>query len=182
MNNKDICSAESPTGEQKRFFKFETEKGTLAYQYSSQASGAMASASKGLVMKVAKVLTGLHRMPKEGFNPYHRFAYFTEGQVVNEIRALLGEVGLAIFVEITGVGIVPWAITAGGCVRSLHIVHTRHMIVDGESGDCVSFHWMGESLDEEDKGIAKALTAAQKSFLIKTFLLGSLDGPPATWV
>jgi hypothetical protein len=48
-------------------------------------------------------------------------------------------------------------------------------LVDGESGDMMTTTWIGQGLDNSDKGYYKAYTGAIKYFLLKTFLISTGD-------
>jgi len=54
-----------------------------------------------LAKKMAKVLAKVNTIPQTGFNKFQNYAYTTEGDVLNVIRPLLAEQGVAVFFECT---------------------------------------------------------------------------------
>jgi hypothetical protein len=48
---------------------------------------------------------------------------------------------------------------------------------DGETGERMDYFWRGYGTDKEDKGGYKAMTGAEKYFLLKTFLIPTGDDP-----
>ena len=118
-----------------------------------------------LYAKMAQVMGLVSRIPKSGYNDHFKYAYATSEDVADTVRDALAEVGLAFFVNITNVV----------QENKKTIVSMEFTFADGETGETHISAWQGEALDSQDKGISKAITAATKYFLLKTFLISTGD-------
>src|SRR5690606_17973389 len=56
-------------------------------------------------------------------------------------------------------------------------VTLKHTIIDAESGESMEVKSAGQGADNQDKGVFKAITGANKYFLLKMFLLSGDDDP-----
>jgi hypothetical protein len=66
-------------------------------------------------------------------------------------------------------------VTKGGGASMTTIAHMRFTLVCGETGETMACDWFGESTDYGDKSVNKAATAAEKYWLINTFLLSTTE-------
>lgn len=122
-----------------------------------------------LAKKLAAILADLERLPKRGYNAHHQYAYVTESDVADAIRPLLAQHGVACLSTVE-------SLTQQ---ESTTTVWVRFTLVDAETGAAWSARYPGQGQDRGDKGIPKALTAATKYFLLKTFVLSAGDDPEA---
>jgi len=123
--------------------------------------------------KLVAVRDGISRIPKNGFNEHHNYAYATEADVVEGIRGLLSEQGLSMTIEVT---ISRYREKEG----SKMVVTTVPMVIkitDIDTGYEEVYEWEGSGEDPGDKGLYKAITGGQKYFLMKTFLVPTGDDP-----
>ena len=129
-----------------------------------------------LATKLARVLAEVHRVPKNGRNDFHNYDYATESDLVDHIRDKLAEQGIMIFPSVTDHEIAEMQDNRNRTVY-LTTVTMQMTLVDGESGDSMTTSWVGQALDNADKGYYKAYTGALKYFLMKTFMISTGDDP-----
>lgn len=118
-----------------------------------------------LFAKMARIMGRLERINKTGFNSHFQYNFATESDVADVIRVAMSEEGVALLADIL-------EYRKEGSRTLLKIKFTFGC---GETGATVSSTWWGEADDKQDKGISKAATAAEKYFLMKTFLLSAGD-------
>jgi hypothetical protein len=129
-----------------------------------------------LAKKLATVLSEVHRVPKNGRNDFHGYDYVTESDLVDHIRDKLAEQGVAIFPSVRDHHVAEMQDARNRTVY-LTTVTLDVTLMDGESGDVMTTTWIGQGLDNGDKGYYKAYTGAVKYFLLKTFLISTGDDP-----
>lgn len=129
-----------------------------------------------LARKLAHVLAEVHRVPKNGRNDFHGYDYVMESDLVDHIRDKLASLGVAIFPSVRDHHIAEMQDARNRAVY-LTTVTLDVTLVDGESGDMMTTTWIGQGLDNGDKGYYKAYTGAIKYFLLKTFLISTGDDP-----
>jgi hypothetical protein len=127
----------------------------------------------GLARKLAEVMAAVERIPKNGWNDFHKYHYATEADTVEAIRGELAQRQIVLLPAITamhrdGVG------DKGQVLTTLEMEFT---FIDGESGELETRPWLGSGTDKEDKGAYKAMTGGQKTFLLKAFLVPTGDDP-----
>ena len=122
-------------------------------------------AQAALFAKLARVMTKLGRLPKEGRNTHFNYDFVTDGTIADAVRPALAEEGVAFFASMVNVERIDKVIRT-------HFIFT---FADGETGATYSCPWIGEAIDTQDKGPAKAATSALKYFLLKTFILSTGD-------
>lgn len=125
--------------------------------------------------KMAKVLGAVSRVPKNGYNDFHKYPYVTESDLVDALRKLLAENGIAFFVSVDGE---PERIDMGDS-RNGPLTRVKMLAHFGcsETGETFSVSFYGDGQDKGDKGIYKAYTGAVKYMLMKTFLVSTGDDP-----
>ncbi len=128
-----------------------------------------------LARKLAQVLADVHRIPKNGRNSFHKYDYVYEADLVDHIRDKLAEQGVAIFPSVAAHSVEET--DEGRKTSYLTTVTLDITLVDGESGDMMTTTWVGQGMDNGDKGYYKAYTGAIKYFLMKTFLISTGDDP-----
>ncbi len=129
-----------------------------------------------LATKMARVLAEVTRVPKKGRNDFHGYDYVMEADLVDHIRDKLAEQGVAIFPSVRKHNV---EAMEDARKRSVYLttVELDVTLIDGESGDMMTTTWIGQGLDNGDKGYYKAYTGAIKYFLLKTFLISTGDDP-----
>jgi hypothetical protein len=122
-----------------------------------------------LFAKIAAIKGELKRLPKTGYNDFHKYAFATNGDVYDTVRNLLAEHRVALFAEI-----VSWEAVAQA--KGYHVIlQMRFTFACGDTGQTFTCLWAGESADSADKGFNKAMTAGTKYFLLSTFLISTGD-------
>lgn len=136
-----------------------------------------AAARASLYKKLARVMGQLDRLPKTGHNKHFDYKFATDADVSDAIRGKLAEEGIAFYAEMVTSNQEPVTReTKYGVKTTIHtIAHFAFTFADADTGATVTTTWSGESMDEQDKGLNKAATAALKYFLLKTFMLSTGD-------
>lgn len=121
-----------------------------------------------LYRKMADAMSRLERLPKNGYNKFHKYTYVTDADVMDALRSTLAGVGLAFSVSVVNV------------VRDAQrvTVEVALTLADADTGETITSVWFGEANDRkgtDDKAIQKAVTAAVKYFLLKAFLVSTGD-------
>jgi len=131
---------------------------------------------KSLISRLVFVMGGVERIPKNGYNDFHRYAYATEADVSDHIRKLLFEHNIFMIssVEETANRDIT---TRSGKNETIVRVKIKVTFYCGETGENLSFYTWGDGQDAGDKGIYKAITGAVKYALMKNFLIPTGDDP-----
>lgn len=131
-----------------------------------------------LAKKLAMVLGEIGKVPKSGFNAFHKYEYVTENDLVYAVRDKLSKVGVFVFTSVVSQR--TEIIESGDGKKSLiTYVETEHTFMDGDSGEAFSVRSQGQGSDNGDKGGYKAITGAMKYFLYKCFMIPTGDDPEA---
>lgn len=128
-------------------------------------------ASKSLVAKLAEVLGDVERVPKSGYNDFHKYSFATEADIVAAVRKGMSTHGL---IMVPSVEDVTWR---DGKSAPIATTRVRFTIMDGDSDASLSFVIVSEGQDSGDKALYKALTGATKYALLKLFLIPTGDDP-----
>lgn len=148
-------------------------------QISQAVSSARYAGPKSLYAKMSRIMGKMSRMEKKGYNDYFKYAYVTNEDVADAVRAAMAEEGLAFFPSIREIKTVTYKANTNKGLKDVikTLVYFDFTFADGETGETLTTQWVGEAIDETDKAIAKAATSAQKYFLLKTFIIGTGDDP-----
>lgn len=136
------------------------------------------STQRSLVRKLAEVMAAVERIPKNGFNKFHGYAYATEADVVDAVRSELAARQVMLLPSVTAHEVRD-IVTAGGKSERLVTLSMTFTAHDGESGESLSFTALGQGQDPGDKAGYKAATGATKYALMKLFLIPTGDDPEA---
>jgi hypothetical protein len=120
-----------------------------------------------LYTKILNVTSEVSKIPKNGWNDFHKYAFATESDVLEGIRPLLKKQKLAIRPNLVS------HYKDGQAT----FVEMDFYIVDAETGYMEVSRFKGEAQDKGDKGIYKAYTGCQKYFIMKTFNVETGDDP-----
>ncbi len=135
-----------------------------------EAPAKVITMAKPLALKMARVMSEVRHVPKNGRNDFHGYDYICESDLVDKLRGKLAEQGVAIFPSISE-HTVERTKDARGKIQYLATVTLEITFIDGESGDQVTTTWVGQGVDQGDKSYYKAYTGAFKHALLKTFLV-----------
>lgn len=134
----------------------------------------------GLYSKMALIMGTIKGIGKKGKNQHFNYEFARAEDVTNVIRLKLSEHGIAFFASIVDVKqTATEKKTKSGVPYMKTLATFAFTFVDGETQQERTSTWTGEADDESDKGVNKASTAAEKYFLLKTFLIHTGDQPDA---
>lgn len=138
------------------------------------------SAKTGLVAKLSEVMGLMQSIPKEGWNDNQKYRFVRETDVAERVSQLLAERHVFITQTVRDWSINEHFRTSSGSMMWLSIVTMDFTFIDGDTGETLGpVTFVGHGADTGDKGIYKAMTGAEKYFLMKTFLISTGDDPEA---
>lgn len=144
------------------------------------------AASVTIWARLARALGTMAAVAKSGYNEDMRFWYMTDGDLMEAARAAFAGAGLVLVPELLEDRrdeIPPDPVPEGGreAPRKARKFRTEvrlalHLFGAGgeEAGP---FPWKGEAIDTYDKGLAKAMTSAVKTWMQKVLMQGGIDDP-----
>jgi len=133
---------------------------------------------KKLVKKLAKVMDQVKYIEKKGYNKFHKYHYATESDVSEKVREVLAENDVIMLPDIVDHA-TREHINQRGNKEYIATVTVKFTFIDGETGEQLSIHGIGEGQDAGDKAVYKAITGATKYALMKTFMIPTGDDPEA---
>lgn len=136
------------------------------------------SEERTLVKKLTKVMSDVKHIEKRGYNKFHHYAYATESDVAEKVREVLAEQSVIILPDVVEQTIREH-VNAKGKTEYIATVKVKFTFIDGESGEELAIHSVGEGQDAGDKAVYKAITGAQKYALMKAFMIPTGDDPEA---
>lgn len=123
--------------------------------------------NSNIYKKMLNIMNNMSRVPKNGYNSYNKYKYVKEEDLVDYIRPLLVENGLAFTSNMV----------EQERNEDFTKVKMEFTLVDVDTQETLTSIYWGEGQDKQDKGIYKAVTGAEKYFLMKTFLVATGDDP-----
>lgn len=129
-----------------------------------------------LAKKLSKILVNVSKVEKSGYNAHQKYKYITESDLLDCVRKEIADNGIFIFSSIED-SQVREVVRKDKDSNYITNVKIKYTFFDGDSGESFSVHSMGEGSDSLDKGIFKAITGANKYFLLKNFMLSGDDDP-----
>jgi hypothetical protein len=130
----------------------------------------------GLARKILKVMSLVGPVHKDKRNDFHGYGYASDEAIVTALRNALIEAGLCITpsqkscVEVIQKN-------AKGEETTLTKLEVQFILTDASTGETSAATFFGYGSDKMDKGVYKAMTGAEKYFLMKTFLIATPDDP-----
>lgn len=134
--------------------------------------------TKKLVTKLADVMKEVKYIEKKGFNKFHKYKYATEADVNEKVREVLAEKNIIMVPNMVEHNTREHTNRSGN-VEYIVTVNMEFRFIDGETGEEITFKMSGSGQDAGDKGIMKAISAAQKYALMKVFMIPTGDDPEA---
>ena len=134
--------------------------------------------TRSLVKKLAEVMSEVKRVPKNGFNKFHKYQYATESDVSDLVREELAKRSVMLFPSVISHESREHK-NRSGSTEYISTIEMEFTFVDGESGETMAFKTVGEGQDAGDKAYYKAMTGATKYALMKVFLISTGDDPEA---
>jgi len=133
--------------------------------------------TKGIAQKVAKVMTAVRKLSKDGDNKFDNYKYITGDQAFEKLGGAMAEAGLVALPTIIEVTTDTVPTKSGSQYRT--VIHGQITLADADSSDTWTSDWYGEGTDRGDKSINKAMTAMMKYYLLRLFQIGSGDDADA---
>lgn len=127
-------------------------------------------AVSGLHTKLVKVMDGVSRIKKNGYNSFHKYSYVTEADVIEAVKTELVKQGLSLTQSVK-------SFSQSGDITTVLVDYT---ITDADTGEACVSTCIGAGQDKGDKGPYKALTGSMKYFLMKSLLIPTGDDPEAS--
>lgn len=135
-------------------------------------------ANRSLIKKLSKVMQEVKYIQKKGYNSFHKYRYATEADVAEKVREILSDQNVMMIPNMTSHSIREHT-TNKGNREYIVTVNMEFKFIDGDSGEEITFHMVGEGQDAGDKATYKAITGAQKYALMKAFMIPTGDDPEA---
>ena len=143
-------------------------------------SGGTVELAQTLVAKLAEIMGEMRHIKKEGFNEKQKYRFVRETDVAEKASELLAARGIWIHQTIISEKMRPLYTTASGAQMWLTKVKIAFKFMDGTTGEETEPQvFPGYGADTGDKGVYKAMTGAEKYFLLKSFLVSTGDDPEA---
>ena len=145
-----------------------------------EAPEAVNKVPESLASKLAYITGQMARIPKEGFNKAQSYKFVRESDVAEKVSALLAEKSIYLHQTVRQHQMTELYKTQSGNMMWLCEVVMEFQFIDGGTGEASPIAtFVGHGADTGDKGIYKAMTGAEKYFLMKTFLVSTGDDPEA---
>jgi len=129
-----------------------------------------------LVSKLAKVMETVKYIEKRGYNKFHKYNYATESDVSEKVREVLAEEKVIMLPDVVE-HTTREHVNQRGNKEYISTVTVKFTFIDGETGEELSIHSVGEGQDAGDKAVYKAITGATKYALMKAFMIPTGDDP-----
>lgn len=115
---------------------------------------------------------------KRGFNKFHKYKYATESDISDSVRNILSEERVIMLPDIVEHTTREHTNNRGN-TEYIATVKIKFTFIDGDTGEELSIHGVGEGQDAGDKAVYKAITGATKYALMKAFMIPTGDDPEA---
>ncbi len=130
----------------------------------------MSQQQNKLAGKLVKILGALGGVEKKGYNSHQKYYYMREVDVMEALKAqLIAE--KIIMLTSSKFADIQKKEGKDGKVEFVTTVETIHTFLDSETGEQLSITSVGSGYDSSDKGASKAITAAVKYAIMKTFMI-----------
>ncbi|MGX7065966.1 ERF superfamily protein [Vagococcus fluvialis] len=129
-----------------------------------------------LITKLAEITESVKRIPKNGYNAFHKYHYMTESDIKEVVREEMSKRNIVIIGDEISNERTEVKTNKGNIENQIKI--TKEMSVyDGDSGEKITFKATGVGQDSGDKAQYKAETGLIKYVLNNLFLIPSGDDP-----
>lgn len=122
-----------------------------------------------LFKKIANVMGKVERVPKNGYNSFHKYKFVQESDLVDHVRKFMTEEGLILFNDVKEYEV----------NGDMGVATVQFTIACTDTGESISTTIVAEGQDKGDKKFPKAYASATKYYLMKTFLIPTGDDPEA---
>lgn len=128
---------------------------------------------KTVAGKIAQLMEAVGRIKATGYNSHFGYKFVQESYLADKVRRAMIKIGIIMIMD-------PQEIEIGEAgskgFRVTTLKGQAHWI-DTDNGDTLTVGFFGQGYDNQDKGIYKALTGAEKYILMKTLLIPTGDDP-----
>lgn len=129
-----------------------------------------------LLQRLNAVERDLPAIAKNGNNKDQNYKYIEAAAVVSTLRELFGQYGVFLKSELVKVDFSDFTSKSGARGERTVAWFKFTFCNCSDKEDSISFEpWPGVAMDYSDKALGKAMTAAQKTFLMKQFLVSDID-------
>jgi hypothetical protein len=127
--------------------------------------------------KLLEVRKSISYLQKATKNEQQKFDYVSSSQVLGSIREAMNEQGLILRPQVIK------AVFHHKGSESMHFTELKMIMtwVDSETGEKESNLWYSQGADQHEKGVGKALTYAEKFFILKYFNIPTDKFDPDAW-
>lgn len=136
----------------------------------------MSDTQKTLISKLANVMKEVKYIEKKGYNKFSKYKYATESDVSEKVRESLAEQNVIMLPDVIEHSTREHT-NRKGFIEYISTVKVKFTFIDGDTGEEVSIHSVGEGQDSGDKAVYKAITGATKYALMKAFMIPTGDDP-----
>lgn len=114
-------------------------------------------------------------------NPGYNYKYVSSSQTLAAFRAKMDELGVLLVPEIVSSRFTEVKDQKGNPEYFTELEMKFTWVDVNNPGDTLVCHWAGQGVDNKEKGVGKALTYAEKYFLLKTFNVATDKDDPDAW-
>ncbi len=130
-----------------------------------------------LHQKLLAVQKSVTALSKDDFNPHHKYKFVSSTAVLAAFRTAMDEQGLLLLPTITGTTLHLGG-AHGGKMNLLEIDVEFVWVNCDNPAEQQKHSWYCQGIDSGEQAVGKALTYAEKCFLLKCFHIGTDDEDP----
>lgn len=131
-----------------------------------------------LYEKLLTIQQRVDKLVKDGLNKTDKYNYVSSDQVLDTVRPLMNDLKLLLIPEVTD-AMLHEGMTKSGTTRYMTELRLSFVWVDGENGEQLPVPFYAQGVDlAGEKGVGKALTYAEKYFLMKFFHVSTSKDDP----
>lgn len=120
-----------------------------------------------LYKKIIKVMSQVERVPKNGYNQFHKYNYVMESDLVDHVRKFMVDEGLVLFNNFKSYKV----------EGDMAVGEIEFTLACSETGESVTSVIVSEGMDKGDKKFPKMMASGTKYYLMKMFLIPTGDDP-----
>lgn len=124
-----------------------------------------------LLKKLHAVMSAVDYIQKDKTNEHHKYRYASEQAIKEVLHAELVKNKILFRIDVTDVR------HEHGDKQTLTTISVRYIFQDVETAEMIEGLSYGTGIDNQDKGLYKAITGAIKYILTSTFLIPTGDDP-----
>lgn len=142
--------------------------------------------TKNLYQRIAAITAAIGAISKTGKNTAQNYDFIEQAMVVATLRPLMAEHGVVIIPETVDKTIERFETVKKdkygertSSTYHVNVMSRYHVINADNPEDRFTAEWSGEALDMSDKATNKAMTASEKTFLMKLFKISDKEDADA---